>query len=32
MLRERGITDEQIHQIMVVNPARAFSRSCRNAV
>ncbi|WLD10478.1 phosphotriesterase family protein [Planctellipticum variicoloris] len=32
MLRERGVTDEQIHQIMVVNPARAFSRSCRNAV
>lgn len=32
MLRERGVTEEQIHQIMVVNPARAFSRSCRNAV
>jgi len=32
MLRERGVTDEQIHQIMVVNPARAFSRRCRDAV
>ena len=31
MLRERGVTDEQIHQIMVANPARAFSRSCRHA-
>lgn len=32
LLRERGITDEQIHQMMVVNPARAFSRSKRHAV
>ncbi len=26
MLRERGITDEQIHQMLVTNPARVFSR------
>jgi phosphotriesterase-related protein len=32
MLRERGVTDAQIHQIMVVNPARAFSRRRRDAV
>ena len=32
MLRERGVTVEQIHQIMVVNPARAFSRRRRDAV
>jgi len=31
MLRERGVTDEQIHQMMVINPARAFSRKCRDA-
>lgn len=31
MLKERGITDEQIHQMMVNNPARAFSRRCRHA-
>jgi phosphotriesterase-related protein len=32
LLRERGVTDEQIHQMMVVNPANAFSRKCRDAV
>jgi len=26
LLRERGVTDEQIHQMMVINPANAFSR------
>lgn len=26
MLRERGITEEQIHQMLVINPARVFSR------
>lgn len=26
LLKERGITDEQIHQMLVVNPARVFSR------
>lgn len=26
MLRERGVTDQQIHQMMVVNPANVFSR------
>ncbi len=31
MLRERGVTDEQIHQMLVVNPARAFSRKRRAA-
>ena len=31
LLRERGITDEQIHQMLVVNPARVFSRECRHA-
>lgn len=30
LLRERGITEEQIHQLLVVNPARVFSRKCRN--
>ncbi len=30
MLRERGITEEQIHQMLVVNPARAFSRKPRH--
>ena len=32
LLKERGITDEQIHQMMVVNPANAFSRRRRDAV
>src|SRR5262249_20622467 len=32
LLRERGITDEQIHQMMVTNPANAFSRRRRDAV
>ena len=32
LLLERGVTDEQIHQMMVVNPARAFSRRRRDAV
>lgn len=32
LLKERGVTDEQIHQMMVVNPANAFSRKCRDAV
>ncbi len=31
LLRERGVTDEQIHQMMTINPANAFSRSCRDA-
>ncbi len=31
MLRERGITEEQIHQMLVVNPARVFSRKLRHA-
>lgn len=26
LLKERGITDEQIHQMLVINPARVFSR------
>lgn len=30
MLRERGITEEQIHQLLVVNPARVFSRRSRH--
>jgi phosphotriesterase-related protein len=30
MLKERGITDEQIHQMMVINPANAFSRKRPN--
>jgi phosphotriesterase-related protein len=30
MLKERGVTDEQIHQMMVVNPANAFSRLKRH--
>lgn len=29
LLKERGVTDEQIHQMMVVNPANAFSRKRR---
>ena len=32
LLRERGVTDEQIHQMMVINPANAFSRRRRDAV
>ena len=32
MLRERGVTDEQIHEMMVINPARALSRRRRGAV
>jgi len=32
MLVERGITEEQIHQLTVVNPARVFSRRSPNAV
>lgn len=32
LLRERGITEEQIHQLLVVNPARVFSRKCKHAV
>jgi phosphotriesterase-related protein len=31
MLRERGVSDEQIHEMMVVNPARAFSRRRRES-
>ena len=31
LLRERGITDDQIHQMMVLNPAQAFSRKVRSA-
>ena len=31
LLKERGVTDEQIHQMMVVNPANAFSRRCGDA-
>lgn len=30
MLKERGITEEQIHQMMVINPANAFSRKRPN--
>ena len=29
LLRERSVTDEQIHRMMVVNPANAFSRRRR---
>ncbi len=32
MLRDRGITDEQIHQMLVTNPAEVFSRARRNDV
>lgn len=32
LLKERGVTDDQIHQMMVVNPANAFSRKCRDAI
>jgi len=32
LLRERGVTDGQIHQMMVTNPANAFSRRRRDAV
>lgn len=32
LLRERGVTDEQIHQMMVINPANAFSRRRPDAV
>ena len=31
MLRERGITEEQIHQVLVTNPARIFSRKSPHA-
>lgn len=31
MLRERGVTDEQIYQMMVTNPANVFSRRRRGA-
>ena len=31
LLRQRGVTDEQIHQMMVVNPANAFSRRRRDS-
>jgi phosphotriesterase-related protein len=31
MLKERGITDEQIHTMLVTNPARVFSRKKRTA-
>lgn len=32
LLRERGITEEQIHEMLVTNPARAFSRKRPHAV
>ena len=32
LLNERGVTDQQIHQMMVVNPAKAFSRRRDNVV
>lgn len=32
LLRDRGVTDQQIHQMMVVNPSRAFSRRRIHAV
>jgi len=32
MLRDRGITDEQIHQMTVTNPAEVFSRRRRESV
>jgi len=28
MLKERGVSEEDVHQIMVVNPATVFSRRC----
>jgi phosphotriesterase-related protein len=28
LLRERGVTEEQLQQILVANPARVFSRRC----
>lgn len=31
MLKERGVTDEQIHAMLVTNPARVFSRLKRTA-
>jgi phosphotriesterase-related protein len=31
MLRERGLTDENIHQLLVTNPANAFSRQRADA-
>lgn len=30
MLRERGVSDEAIHKMLVTNPARAFARNCRD--
>lgn len=32
LLKARGITDEQIHQMMVINPADAFSRRRRDTI
>jgi predicted metal-dependent phosphotriesterase family hydrolase len=32
MLRERGIRDEDIHRMLVTNPARVFSRAVRDGV
>jgi phosphotriesterase-related protein len=32
LLRERGITEEQIHRMLVINPAQVFSRKRRHAV
>jgi phosphotriesterase-related protein len=32
LLRERGVTDEHIHQMMVINPANIFSRTRRDLV
>jgi predicted metal-dependent phosphotriesterase family hydrolase len=29
MLRERGVSDEQIHQMLVENPARVLARPAR---
>ena len=32
MLKDRGISEEQIHQMLVVNPTNAFSRKRRDAI
>ena len=32
LLKERGVTDEQVYQMMVVNPANAFSRRRADAI
>ncbi|REJ96776.1 MAG: hypothetical protein DWQ34_03335 [Planctomycetota bacterium] len=32
LLKERGVAQEQIQQMLVENPARVFSRPCRGSV